>query len=131
MLGGLTFASPGKTPSTRTIRTWSARAPASPGRPTLFKGKTVFRGGFGMFVAPVTIANLAITGSYSTNPEINQEGFSQTTSMLRAQQRPGNPTAAQSTLSNPFPNGFTAARRLLGRSRRPSPARRLVPQSGQ
>ncbi len=75
--------------------------------PDAFHGKTVFRGAFGMFVAPVTIASLAITGTYSTNPEINQQGFSQSTAISVPSSGLVNPAAAQTTLSNPFPSGFT------------------------
>lgn len=65
---------------------------------------TVIRGGFGMFVAPVTIASLAVTGAYSTNPILTQEGFSQTTQMVVTNNNYLTPAA---TLSNPFPNGLT------------------------
>jgi hypothetical protein len=55
-----------------------------------------------MFVAPVTVASLATTGAYSSNPLVNQEGFSQTTSMVV----PSNFLSPSSTLSNPFPTGI-------------------------
>ena len=45
----------------------------------MMHGKTVVRGGFGVFEAPVTIAAMGIDGKFSTNPDTNQEGFSQTT----------------------------------------------------
>ncbi len=64
---------------------------------------TVIRGGFGMFVQPVTIASLAVTGAYSTNPILAQEGFSQTTQMVVTNNNFLTPAA---TLSNPFPNGL-------------------------
>jgi hypothetical protein len=64
---------------------------------------TVIRGGFGMFVAPVTIANLAVTGAYSTTPVLAQEGFSQSTAMSVTNNNYVSPSA---TLSNPFPNGI-------------------------
>ncbi len=101
--GGLTFASPSDRQvyqndthlfSPRVGFAWS---------PDLLKGKTVLRGGFGMFVAPVTVANLAITGAYSTNPIVDQEGFSQTTQLLV----PSNFLTPSATLSSPFPNGIT------------------------
>jgi hypothetical protein len=107
VLGGLTFASPGNNAvyqnnshivSPRVGFAWT---------PELLKGKTVFRGAFGVFVAPVTIANLAITGTYSTNPELNQEGFSQTTTVTVPSGAVTPLAAGVSTLSNPFPAGFT------------------------
>jgi Carboxypeptidase regulatory-like domain len=71
--------------------------------PDAFHGKTVIRGGFGMFVAPISIANLAINGAYSTNPVTNQQGFSQSTALTATNDNYLTPAA---TLSNPFPNGF-------------------------
>ena len=70
--------------------------------PAGLHNKTVVRGGFGIFVAPVTVASLATTGAYSSNPLVNQEGFSQTTSMVV----PSNFLAPSATLSNPFPGGI-------------------------
>ncbi len=65
----------------------------------------MIRGGFGMFVAPVTIASLAVTGAYSTNPILAQEGFSQTTQMVVTT---NNNLSPANTLSNPFPTGLVA-----------------------
>jgi hypothetical protein len=70
--------------------------------PGLLGGKTVIRGGFGMFVQPLAISQLAVTGKYSTNPILNQEGFSQTTSMIVSNDSMVTPAA---TLGNPFPGG--------------------------
>ncbi|HEX4749027.1 MAG TPA: carboxypeptidase regulatory-like domain-containing protein [Bryobacteraceae bacterium] len=70
--------------------------------PTALGGKTVFTAGFGMFVQPLTIAQLATTDKYSTNPILNQEGFSQTTSMVTST---NNNLTPATTLSNPFPGG--------------------------
>jgi hypothetical protein len=73
--------------------------------PGVLHGNTVIRGGFGMFVAPVTIASLAVTGAYSTNPILTQEGFNQTTQMVVTN---NNNLSPATTLSNPFPNGLVA-----------------------
>jgi hypothetical protein len=65
---------------------------------------TTIRGGFGMFVAPDTIATMAATGTYSSNPISNQEGFSSVTSLVATNDSYLTPAM---TLDNPFPNGFT------------------------
>lgn len=70
--------------------------------PDLLKGKTVVRGGFAMFVQPLSISQLAITGAYSTNPILDQEGFSQTTQVVQ----PSNFLTPAATLNDPFPSGF-------------------------
>jgi hypothetical protein len=70
--------------------------------PSALKGKTVVRGGFGIFVAPITVASLGDTGVVSGNPLVNQQGFSQTTSLVV----PSNFLSPSSTLSNPFPGGI-------------------------
>jgi hypothetical protein len=64
---------------------------------------TVIRGGFGMFVAPISIANLAVTGAYSTSPFLTQEGFSQSTAETVTN---NNFLTPATTISNPFPNGL-------------------------
>ena len=57
---------------------------------------------FGMFVSPTTIAYLAQNGNYSSNPIIDQEGFSQQTSMTPTADNYLTPAA---TFSDPFPGG--------------------------
>ena len=105
VLGGLTFASPGNTAVYQNnSHLFSPRAGFA-WAPSALHGKTVIRGGFGLFVAPVTIANLAISGSYSSTPILNQEGYSQTTTFVPTGNNYLTPSA---TLSNPFPTGFTA-----------------------
>ena len=71
--------------------------------PEKFQGKTVIRAGFGMFVAPTTIAYLAQNGNYSSNPIIDQEGFSQETAMNVTSNNYLSPGPA--TFSDPFPGG--------------------------
>ncbi len=70
--------------------------------PDKLKGKTVIRAGFGMFVAPITIATLAQNGNYSSQPITNQEGFSQQSSMTPSTNNYLSPAA---TFSDPFPGG--------------------------
>ena len=70
--------------------------------PDIFKGKTVIRTGFGMFVAPITIATLAQNGNYSSQPIVNQEGFSQQTQQNLTKD---NYLTPATTFSDPFPGG--------------------------
>ena len=104
--GGLTFASPGNNSVYQNTSHLLSPRVGFAWTPGVLGGKTVIRGGFGMFVSPITIASLAIDGKYSTNPNLAQEGYSQTTQMVTsgpgsvAFLTPGN------TLSNPFPGGF-------------------------
>ena len=108
VLGGPTFASPNNNAVYQnTSHLLSPRAGFA-WTPDVFHGKTVLRGGFGMFTSPVTISTLAITGTYSTTPEINQPGYSATTTMTAPPSAGQVVTASTPNLSNPFPNGFTA-----------------------
>ena len=103
MIGGPTFATPGNNAIYNTTsRLFSPRLGVA-WTPGILKGKTVLRAGFGIFVSPVTIASLAITGAYSTNPILTQEGFSQTTAYNPTNNNYLTPAA---TLSNPFPGGI-------------------------
>ncbi len=71
--------------------------------PTRLKGKTVIRAGFGMFVSPITISSFSLNGTYSTNPILTQEGFSQSTPYTPTS---NNYLTPATTLSNPFPKGI-------------------------
>lgn len=99
--GGLLFATPGNpAPYKVTTHPFSPRIGAA----WNVAKNTVIRAGFGMFVSPIAISNLSTTGTYSTNPQINQEGFSATTSFSV----PGSVVTPLNNLSNPFPAGLTA-----------------------
>jgi hypothetical protein len=100
VLGGLTYPSDGSLyqqdshlVSPRAGFAWT---------PGPLRGKTVIRGGFAMFVQPISVTQLDITGKYSTNPILQQYGFSQTTQVIQ----PSNFLAPAATLSNPFPTGI-------------------------
>ncbi len=102
--GGLTFPGGVNGPAyDSTSHLFSPRAGFA-WSPTALGGKTVISGGFGMFVQPITVAQLATTGKYSTNPILNQEGFSQTTQLVAST----NNVTPTVTLSNPFPGGSFA-----------------------
>jgi hypothetical protein len=66
-------------------------------------GKTVVRGGFGVFVQPESLASLAATGTFSSNAISNTPGFSGNTVYTASNNSFLTPAT---TLSNPFPNGF-------------------------
>jgi len=103
VLGGLNYPnSPNSAAYRNTSHLISPRFGAA-WTPDRFHGKTVVRVGLGMFVAPITIAYLAQNGNYSSNPLINQEGFSQETTMTVTSNNYLSPGPA--TLSDPFPGG--------------------------
>jgi hypothetical protein len=104
--GGLTFPGGGQTAVyENTSHLVSPRAGFA-WTPGALQGRTVLRGGFGMFVAPVTIASMDINGKFSTTPNTNQEGFSQSTALNATNDNYLTPAA---TLDNPYPNGFLRA----------------------
>jgi len=104
VLGGLTFASPGNNALYQnTSHLFSPRLGVA-WSPEKLGGKTVVRAGYGIFVAPVTVAYLGPNGNYSSTPLVqpDQEGFSQTTSVSVTNFQIPSPT----TLANPFPSGI-------------------------
>jgi hypothetical protein len=101
--GGLTFASPQDNAIfSNTSHLLSPRVGLA-WTPEKLHGKTVVRAGFAMFVAPITISTLQISGAYSTSPIQTQEGFSQSTPLTPSNDNYLTPAA---TLSNPFPSGI-------------------------
>jgi hypothetical protein len=100
--GGLTYATPGDGSVFQNTSHLMSPRLGFAWTPRGLHGKTVIRGGFGMFVQPITVANLSVNGNYSSSPIIDQEGFSQTTQFVV----PSNFLAPTGTLSNPFPAGI-------------------------
>jgi hypothetical protein len=103
VLGGLTFPGAGQTAVYQNHSHLVSPRLGFAWTPGLLHGRTVVRGGFGMFVAPVTIAAMGVDDKFSTNPDTNQEGFSQSTALTATSNNYLTPLV---TLSNPFPSGF-------------------------
>ena len=71
--------------------------------PDAMHGKTVVRSGFAVFVQPISISQLGIGGAYSTNPILQQYGFSQTTQYTASNNSFLTPAT---TIADPFPGGI-------------------------
>ena len=99
--GGLTYPEKGGAIYENTSHLFSPRIGVA-WSPDRLHSRTVVRAGFGMFVAPITIATLAQNGQYSSLPIVDQEGFSQTTAMTPTSNNYLSPAA---TFSDPFPGG--------------------------
>jgi hypothetical protein len=100
--GGLTFASPRDNAIFHNTSHLFAPRAGLAWTPDSMHGKTVIRAGFAMFVTPIAISTLQISGAYSTNAILNQQGFSQSTSLTPSNDNYLTPYA---TLGNPFPGG--------------------------
>jgi hypothetical protein len=108
VLGGLTYPGAGDTAIFQTSSHLFSPRVGLAWTPTRLHGKTVVRAGFGLFVSPISMASLSVAGTYSTNPIITQEGFSQSTTLTPSPDNYLTPGLAN-TLGNPFPAGFKPA----------------------
>ncbi len=103
VLGGLTFASPQDTAIFQNTSHLMSPRVGFAWTPERFKNKLAIRSGFAMFVQPIAISTLQVNGSYSTNPILTQQGFSQSTPLTSTNDNNLTPAA---TLNNPFPTGI-------------------------
>jgi len=104
--GGLTFATSGNTAVYQNMSHIVSPRIGFAWTPDILKGHTVIRGGAGVFASAVTISQMSLTGAYSTNPFLNQTGYSATTT-LTAPTSTSTISSTTPTLSSPFPAGFT------------------------
>ena len=77
VLGGVTFPGSGQTAVYKNNSHLVSPRAGVAWTPDAFHGKTVIRGSFAMFVAPVSILAAGVDDKDSTSPDTNQEGFSQ------------------------------------------------------
>jgi hypothetical protein len=100
--GGLTFASPQDSAIYENTSHLLSPRVGIAWTPERFHNKLAIRSGFAMFVQPIAISTLQVSGAYSTNPLSLQPGFSQSTAMTVTN---NNFLTPANTLSNPFPGG--------------------------
>ncbi len=100
--GGLTFASPDNSAIYENTSHLVSPRIGLAWTPERFHNKLAVRSGFAMFVQPITIATLQVSGAYSTNPLSLQPGFSQSTAMVVTN---NNFLSPANTLTDPFPGG--------------------------
>jgi hypothetical protein len=100
--GGLTFATPQNTAIFQNTSHLLSPRVGLAWTPDRFHNKLAIRTGFAMFVQPIAISTLQVSGAYSTNPLSLQPGFSQTTQMVATN---NNYLSPANTLANPFPGG--------------------------
>jgi hypothetical protein len=106
-LGGLTYPNtPRNGAPYQTVSHWVSPRVGFSYSPAYLNKKTVFRGGFAMFVQPLNLSNLAATGTTSSSGIVNNEGFTGVTPYVATD---NNYLTSQNTLNNPFPSGFLAA----------------------
>ena len=103
VLGGLTYPSSSDGAYYHQDANWFSPRFGFAWTPSMLHNKTVVRGGFGVFVTPFTIANLDPNGNWSSDPILNNEGFSAKTDVVATKDDYITPYA---TLSNPFPDGI-------------------------
>jgi hypothetical protein len=102
--GGLTFATPDNSAIFENTSHLVSPRIGLAWTPDAFHNKLAIRSGFAMFVQPIAISTLQVSGAYSTNPLSLQPGFSQTTSIV-ANNTTNNGLTPAVTLNDPFPGG--------------------------
>jgi len=98
--GGLTFASPQDSAIYENTSHLLSPRIGLAWTPERFQNKLAIRAGFAMFVQPIAISTLQVSGAYSTNPLSLQPGFSQSTTMVVTN---NNFLTPANTLTDPFP----------------------------